>query len=66
MKSLSEMTVQEYHDYIEALLDLYRKESVVTHKPESFYFDGIKFDKNTPSSCWDWLNKQWEDNHVGR
>ncbi len=52
MKSLSEMTLQEYSEMISALIDTYRKESTEVVKPTCFYYNGIKFDKNTPDELW--------------
>lgn len=54
-KKISEMTPEEYSNLISDLIINYAKHSKRTIETECFYFDGIKYDKNTPDELWEKL-----------
>lgn len=58
-KDIEMMDKVEFSKYVHDLVCSYQLNSTNPTPPEAFYYEGVRFDKDTPDHLWEWLDNQW-------
>jgi hypothetical protein len=59
-KEIADMSPEEFNGYVHNMVMSYKMNSKTSKELEAFYYEGVRFDKDTPDRLWDWLGKEWK------